>query len=197
MLEVDFSVDDFFHNEARMEPLMFILGLNKAGAIPMVATLPISTAMPEASPEFCIPTSNAIVRAEASSMFASFAAAYPITRPNRFCKITIASRVKPRVHKFSLPAAVMIPIMTTIPIIDTLGIALSINANRPCRKWLNTRPAMTGRTTILVILQNMPKASIGTCWPANQDISRGVMIGAIKVERAVSDRESARFAPAI
>ena len=49
------------HHVASDDPVMFMSGPNTAGANPMVATLPISNAMPEASPEFCIPTSKAIV----------------------------------------------------------------------------------------------------------------------------------------
>ena len=44
-----------------MDPVIFISGPNTAGARPTVPIFPISFAIPEASPPFCIPTSMAIV----------------------------------------------------------------------------------------------------------------------------------------
>ena len=53
---------------ARTEAEMFIQGPKMAGARPTVATFPICTAIPEARPPFCIPTSIEMVRQERSSM---------------------------------------------------------------------------------------------------------------------------------
>ena len=43
---------------------MFITGLKIAGASPMVASLPMPAASPEAMAPFCMPTSKATLRAE-------------------------------------------------------------------------------------------------------------------------------------
>ena len=62
---------------AKEEPEMFINGPKTAGAKPIVASFPISSAMPEASPEFCIPTSKAIVRHDLRSKPATLHKLYP------------------------------------------------------------------------------------------------------------------------
>ena len=50
------------HQLASIVPETFIQGPKIAGASPSVLTRPSSTAIPDAKPPFCIPTSNAIVR---------------------------------------------------------------------------------------------------------------------------------------
>ena len=65
-----FSIGGFLcQYEAKMEPVIFMMGPKTAGAKPIVAILPRELAIPEASPPFCIPTSIAIVRASFSFSF--------------------------------------------------------------------------------------------------------------------------------
>ena len=61
------------HHPAKTEPVTFIIGPNKAGAIPTVAILPIATAKPDAKPAFCKPTSIETVRQSCSLKPKSFA----------------------------------------------------------------------------------------------------------------------------
>ena len=51
-----------------MEPLIFISGPKTAEARPTVAIFPIPFAIPEANPQFCMPTSMAMVRQSLSSI---------------------------------------------------------------------------------------------------------------------------------
>ena len=63
------------------EPEIFIHGPNTAGAKPTVATFPISSAIPEARPPFCIPTSSAMVRQSCSFIFKTRQPQYPKKYP--------------------------------------------------------------------------------------------------------------------
>jgi hypothetical protein len=62
------------HQLARIDPVMFMSGPKTAGAKPTVATFPICIAKPDASPPFCIPHSNAMVRRSCSGILNNHAA---------------------------------------------------------------------------------------------------------------------------
>jgi hypothetical protein len=61
----------FRHQFASNDPEIVIHGTEMADAKPTVAIFPICIAIPEASPPFCIPTSNEIVLQVASSSLKS------------------------------------------------------------------------------------------------------------------------------
>ncbi len=55
------------HQLASMDAVVFMIGPKTIGARPSVATFPRAAAIPDAIPEFCMPTSKAIVRQFRSS----------------------------------------------------------------------------------------------------------------------------------
>src|SRR5579864_2701791 len=77
LAERQLSIAFLCHQFASVEPVIFIVGPNTAGARPTVASFPMVKARPDARPLFCIPTSRETVRQSFSLSLNKRADQYP------------------------------------------------------------------------------------------------------------------------